>query len=114
MGTDMTANDTTSKMNNTSGRKEKDPLTSQELTCDFNGAPIKIEKITAFKKPLLALPRIDLPEKPVSVLKDPEEIAMALGHAQFLQTGMLSTSLQYAENMLSTCCQHADNMLTTY
>ena len=79
MGTDMTANDTTSKMNNTSGRNEKNPLSSQEVTCDFNGAPIKIEKITNFKKQLLALPRIDVPEKPVSILKDPDEIAMVLG-----------------------------------
>ena len=79
MGSDTAANDTKSKMNNTSGRNEKNPLTSQEVTCDFNGAPIQIQKITNFKKALLALPRVDLPEKPVSVLKDPDEIAMALG-----------------------------------
>ena len=91
MRTDMTANDTTSKMNNTSGRNEKNPLSAQEVTCDFNGAPIKIQKITTFKKALLALPRVDLPEKPTSVLRDPEEIALALGPAQFFQTGMLST-----------------------
>ena len=42
MGSDTAANDTKSKMNNTSGRNEKNPLTSQEVTCDFNGAPIQI------------------------------------------------------------------------
>lgn len=80
-------------MNTTGGRNEKNPLTSQEITCDFNGAPIKIEKITAFKKALLTLPRVDIPEEPASVLRDPEEIALALGPTHFLQTGMNSTSM---------------------
>ena len=91
--TEHTLNETASKMNTTSGRNEKNPLTSQEVTCDFNGAPIKIQKITTFKKALLTFPRVDIPEEPVSVLRDPEEIALALGPSQFLQTGMLSSSV---------------------
>jgi len=80
---DTNAFETGAKMNTTSGRSkdEKNPLMSQEVTCDFKGAPIMIQHITAFKKPLLALPRVDLPEEPSQVLRDPEEIALALGHA---------------------------------
>lgn len=37
------------------------------------------------------MPRVDLPEEPISVLRDPEEIALALANAQFLQTGMMTT-----------------------
>ena len=47
----------------------------------------------ALKKALLTLPRVDIPEEPISVLRDPEEIALALGPSQFLQTGMLSSSV---------------------
>ena len=58
--------------------KEKNPLSNQNITCDFKGKPIKIIKVTNFQKKL-ASPEINIPSAPVSVIRDPEEIALKLG-----------------------------------
>lgn len=58
---------------------EKDPLTNGDLTCDFEGKPLKIEKVTHFSRSLQMSPRVNLPEEPASVTRDPEEIALLVG-----------------------------------
>ena len=49
----------------------KDDLKSQEITCDFNGKPMKINRIKVFSKALVTSPKVDLPKGPPSVIRDP-------------------------------------------
>ena len=58
----------------------KEDLSSQEVTCDFNGKPLKINKIKNFPKALVNQPKVNLPNRPAVVIRDPHEIEMVLNN----------------------------------
>ena len=64
---------------NVNRKKEIDPLAVGNITSDFEGKPIKIQKIWKFRQTLMPIMDIDIPEEPTSVMRDPEEIAQFLG-----------------------------------
>lgn len=62
-------------------------MSEQKITCDFDGKPLKITKVTTFTKQLIAKPVVRVSDQ-VSVIQDPDEIAVTLGIAgEGFQTG---------------------------
>ena len=60
-------------------RKEANPLASGLVTCDTEGRPLKIEPITKFSKNLTYGAHGEVSDEPAKVIRDPDEIALALG-----------------------------------
>ena len=62
------------------GRKPDNELGAKDITSDFQGNIIKVLPITNFSKALFNKAAVNLVPDPVSIIRDPDEIAATVGH----------------------------------